>query len=330
MSIDVIARNYAIDLLRSIGIGCMILNHVGNTPLSHIISSFHMPLFFFVSGLFFTRNKPFDSFTKNKAKRILIPYLSFAIFYYLIWLLIDTSHSPWYDPLKYLLWDNSVGAGNGMPYVGALWFLTAFFIANITYFGISYIKNARLQLIAVIFTVLLGTAIPLVLSHRFPYTMDSALVGVGFLYCGHQLQNSIFYEKLSHLPILMLAGLVAGLLFLISLNAPVNMRLGTYGNILLFWINALGCIIIGINMCNRIANRKENFSLPISWIYIMGKDSLVFLCVNEFVIIALRHIIPVQNKIINYPLIFLLTILICYVINWFIQHTKLRWFIGKF
>lgn len=324
-------RHLAIDILRSLGIMCMFAGHIGfGKPFSHFIHAFHMPLFFFVSGLFFPGNGSFGKFTTKKVQKILIPYLSFGVFYYIVWLCIDSSHS-WSYPLKYLFWDNSVGAGGGMPYVGALWFLTAFFIANIVYYGISCIKSLNLQFAVVLFTVLLGTLFPLVLPFRLPYTLDSGLVGVGFIYCGHKFKNSAYYDKFSHLsaPVLILMSIL--LLLLIFLNGHVNMRLGIYCNVILFWVNALGCILVGINLCNRIIKQETHIdSRFISWLTIMGRDSLIFLCVNEAIIIALRQVLPFQNKILSHSVIFILTILMCYGINWFIQHTKLRWFIGKF
>lgn len=324
-------RNDAIDLLRSFGILAMIAGHVSfGETFAHFIASFHMPLFFFVSGLFFTDNKSLGKFTTNKAQKILIPYLSFGIFYYIVWLCIDSSHSAAY-PLKYLFWDNSVGAGNGMPYVGALWFLTAFFIANIVYYGISHIKSLSLQLVAVLLTVMLGTLFPLILPFRLPYTLDSGLVGVGFIYCGHKFKNSVHYDKLSHLSTCALSLISILILLSIFLNGHVNMRRGVYCNVILFWVNALCCILVGINLCNRIIKPKLHMvSCFISWLAIMGRDSLIFLCVNEFIIIGLRRVLPLQNKILSHSVILILTILMCYEINYFIQHTKLRCFIGKF
>jgi len=326
-----IGRDLSLDIFRALGIFCMIVGHVGfGEPFSHFIHAFHMPLFFFVSGLFFTGNKSLGKFTTNKAKKILIPYLSFGIFYYIVWLCIDPSHSASY-PLKYLFWDNSVGAGNGMPYVGALWFLTAFFIANIVYYGISHIKSLGLQLVAILLTVMLGTLFPLILPFRLPYTIDSGLVGAGFIYCGHKFKNSVHYDKLSHLSTCALLLISILILLSIFLNGHVNMRTGVYCNVILFWVNALGCILVGINLCNRIIKSKLHIvSCFISWIAIMGRDSLIFLCVNEFVIIGFRRVLPLQSKILSHSVILILTILMCYGINYFIQHTRLRCFIGKF
>lgn len=326
-----INRDLSLDIFRACGIFCMIAGHVSFGKIfSHFIHAFHMPLFFFICGIFFTGNKSFKYFMTNKTKKILIPYLSFATFYYIVWLIVDSSNSLWYFPLKYLLWNNSVGAGSGMPYAGALWFLTAFFSANIIYFGITSIKSNYLKFFAILFVILCGTIFPIILPFRLPFTLDAGLVGVGFIYCGYIFKQSRYYEYCTNLslPIILLVSSI--LIFLIFFNGYVNMRKGIYSNIFLFWINAVGCIIIGINICKYIVNKMKNITLPIlSWICVVGRDSLVFLCVNEFVILILRKTIFFDNKIISSFVILMFTILICYLINYSIQNTKLRIFIGK-
>ena len=322
-------RDLSLDVFRAFGIFCMIVGHIGfGAKIDHFIHAFHMPLFFFVSGLFININTKFSSFVKNKAKKILIPYISFAIFYYLIWLFIYYSKFVWYAPLKHLLWLNS----EGMPFVGALWFLTAFFVANIVYFLIRvFIKSSLLQFITVLLCVLMGTLLPLVLQFRLPYTIDASMIGVGFMYFGYLFKKSNQYDNLTNLslPILIFMSII--LVLLIFFNGYVNMRMGTYSNVVLFWINALGCIIVGINLCRFLVHKIEKLSYPIlSWISIMGRDSLIFLCVNEFVIFILRRTIVFSNKIILHGIYLVLTILICYLINYIIQNSKLRIFIGKF
>lgn len=329
MLLNNLHRDLALDIFRAFGIFCMIVGHVGfGGKVDYFIHAFHMPLFFFVSGLFINVSTNFGTFCKNKANRILIPYLSFGMLYYIIWLFFFSKDFVWYDPLKYLFWNNSIGGG-GRNFVQVSWFLTAFFVSNIVYFGIRvFIKSVYLQFIVVLFSVLIGTLLPLLLPFRLPYTIDSGLVGVGFMYCGYLLKKSCYYEKLTNLslPVLMLLSIIFSVL--VFFNGYINMRIGKYSNVVLFWINALGCIIVGINFCKFIV---KNFPYKIlQWISIMGRDSLIFLCVNEFVLFTLRRTIYFGNKIILHLTYLILTILICYIINYIIQNTKLRVFIGKF
>lgn len=73
-----------IDIAKGICILLMVVGHSG-APKSVIyyIYAFHMPFFFFVSGITTTIDKPFLQFFKGKFKGLVVPFL----FYYVIYLL---------------------------------------------------------------------------------------------------------------------------------------------------------------------------------------------------------------------------------------------------
>lgn len=63
-----------IDMAKGYGMILVILGHVGCGPLEKWIYSFHLPLFFFLSGLVFHTNISFNDFFRKRVKGILIPY----------------------------------------------------------------------------------------------------------------------------------------------------------------------------------------------------------------------------------------------------------------
>lgn len=70
-------RNIAIDIVKAIGILMMIIGHCGQIPYMpyrHFIFTFHMPLFFIISG-FFYKKKDIAMSLKSDAKHLLLPYL---------------------------------------------------------------------------------------------------------------------------------------------------------------------------------------------------------------------------------------------------------------
>ena len=63
-----VKRNDFIDFLKGIGIILVVIGHVSqNERINDFIYSFHMPLFFFISGFLFNYKK--ENFTKNKFKK---------------------------------------------------------------------------------------------------------------------------------------------------------------------------------------------------------------------------------------------------------------------
>lgn len=53
---------------------CIIAGHFGIATADHFVYTFHVPLFFLLSGYFFSTKASFPSFMKQKARQLLLPY----------------------------------------------------------------------------------------------------------------------------------------------------------------------------------------------------------------------------------------------------------------
>ncbi|MDR1895700.1 MAG: acyltransferase family protein [Prevotellaceae bacterium] len=70
-----------IDIAKGLGIFLVVVGHVissGNI-LHHWIYSFHMPLFFFLSGICLNNDRIYTGFLYKRLKSLLLPYLYFGI-----------------------------------------------------------------------------------------------------------------------------------------------------------------------------------------------------------------------------------------------------------
>ena len=82
----------SIDVVKGITIFLVIIGHAaGNTEAPFyrvVLYAFHMPLFFFISGMLFnSKGKTFGAFIKKKAQSLICPYVLFyvlAILFYLL------------------------------------------------------------------------------------------------------------------------------------------------------------------------------------------------------------------------------------------------------
>ena len=69
------------DLAKGIGILAVILGHVyKNTVFGTLLYSFHLPLFFLISGYFFHYIPDYWVFLKKKLRNYLIPYAGCSLF----------------------------------------------------------------------------------------------------------------------------------------------------------------------------------------------------------------------------------------------------------
>lgn len=79
-------------MLKGIGIILVVLGHTTrNTELSSWIYHFHMPLFFFLSGVFFS---PTIQGLVKRVRQILIPYLIFGVLSFIYWRFAEMRFRP--------------------------------------------------------------------------------------------------------------------------------------------------------------------------------------------------------------------------------------------
>ena len=71
-------RNSDLDILKGIGIVLVILGHQ-YLPIGHFIYSFHMPLFFLISGYLYYKKEIKESLVKD-FRRLIIPYFIGCVF----------------------------------------------------------------------------------------------------------------------------------------------------------------------------------------------------------------------------------------------------------
>ena len=112
------------------------------------------------------------------AKKLLIPYFSFAVVAYLLWFVEIQPQSLMeaLKPVMAVFWVNS----EGMPLAGALWFLTAMLFVNVIVFGIETILGENKAKWIVVFGIFIfGLLETKILPFRLPWSTGAACVGVG-------------------------------------------------------------------------------------------------------------------------------------------------------
>ncbi len=318
-----------VDLFRSIGIILMIMGHIGfGLAFDHIIHAFHMPMFFFASGWFYKQEHLKRGFDYSRIiklfKSLLIPYLSFALFH---WLVAFILHEK-------VIWNRIVmnTCGSGINIAGALWFLTAIFFTQIIYLMLNkLLNNIVLVTISVFILALLGNSFQFMCQLIPPLGLDAALVGLGFYHLGRMFKKlDLKDHKLMNLSIV--EATLLGCIGIISAyySGYVNMRTGNYSFIPLFWMNSILIITALWNIC-KILNVGLNKTKVYKYITNIGKDSMVYLCLNQLIIRFLVFLL--QYFIIDHYLLKILTLMgtlgtleICRRI---FTKTRLRVFIGK-
>ena len=63
-----------IDVAKGIAIICIILGHLGNSEINRVVFTFHVPIFYFITGYFVSRKRSLKEFIANSARTLLAPY----------------------------------------------------------------------------------------------------------------------------------------------------------------------------------------------------------------------------------------------------------------
>ena len=285
-----------VDLYRGIGIILMIMAHIGfGGVFDHYIHAFHMPMFFFVSGYFFKLNSP-KRFFWQKAKTLLIPYVFYTVIIYFGWKMVCG------EPANSLV--ETLINMKPSEFVAAQWFLTALFIANMTYWLIHILFRNDIYVSIVAFMLALcGNLIQLFYKKPCIFSFDAGLVGVGIMHFGYLCRHCRIriIEKIMKLTWTETILTFSLLSALIAANEKVNMREGKYGLLPLFWINAIGMCIVLWNVARKLMDLQNEKCFK-SWIVNIysiieniGRRSLVFLCLNQTITVIIFGLFPIRT-----------------------------------
>jgi polysaccharide biosynthesis protein PslL len=124
-------RNDGLDIAKGLGIILVVLGHnwivLGSMgELFRVIYSFHMPLFFVLSGVFLKESERFGELLRAKSASLLKPYVVVLLGLGAARWLAASVESP-FDPAQYLL-GVAWGTGSTLQWV-PLWFLPNLFVA---------------------------------------------------------------------------------------------------------------------------------------------------------------------------------------------------------
>ncbi len=64
-----------VDIAKGIAIICIILGHLGNVNINRFIFTFHVPIFFLITGYFINKKRSIKEFVYVKFRALIVPYI---------------------------------------------------------------------------------------------------------------------------------------------------------------------------------------------------------------------------------------------------------------
>ena len=283
-----------IDVTKGIAIFLMVCGHTGlPEPLSNWIWSFHMPLFFLMSGLLYKADRypSFILFLKKRIYSLLVPYVFFSIV-----ILFSDRDLSLVECLKKGWMDGC-----------ALWFLPVLFFAEMISFQV--IKCAKIYWwIYALFLYTIGYLLYLK-SIRLPYNVDVCLYASLFYLLGYYFRDVIKnYNFKAYLIFLFAASNIALSQLLPRTDMAYN-QCGWYG------LNAINAIT-GTLMIIYLS--KSFTYIPLKKFFMWGgKNSIIILGLSQTLNMSIKKIM--ENFQISYMLSSFMRHILLWLLLWLIS-----------
>ena len=199
-----------IDYAKGIGIILVMIGHVPNISflLKKFIYSFHMPLFFMLNGILFNvkhLKMEYNRYIYKTYNVYIKPYLKFTLLFFIVYtvglnlikLIMGKQIDYKGEILKKIIGIfYSRGTTEWLPNSSPLWFLTCIFVMNLLFYLILKSKRKNYLILTTVLGVILTITKPLKfinesLGESLPWNIDTALIGLPFLFYGYSLKEQI-------------------------------------------------------------------------------------------------------------------------------------------
>ena len=240
-------------IAKGIGIFLVVVGHFfpASSPeywieMRKVIYTFHMPLFFLLSGYLYNEVKySYSGLVVNKVRRLLFPFISIALIFFIIKYI-----SGLYVTVNYPVNLNSLRALMIDPvnsYMPLLWFVHTLFVIFIIYPLIRLFLNQTVILVAVLsVNIFFGTEY---------YIVNNVLEYVPYFIVG-----ILFRDKYKYISMLFVNNyLILTVTLFIFVSAYVlslQGGLGEYNYLIKFLLGVFGSVFI-INISKQISNSKS-------------------------------------------------------------------------
>jgi fucose 4-O-acetylase-like acetyltransferase len=303
---------------------CCYLTGTNTYYWMNLLFSFFMPWFFYKSGMLFTPNNQTNyynsiSYCKNKARKILLPWLVFSVIgeiFRIIGLLLSRDYN-WIhyllSPIKSFLCFGALG-GN-LP----LWFLTSLFVVYIVNY---FITKWRWNILLITLGCIIAAAIFQKVGFKYPATISSSLIGLSFYGLGRILKEKQFR------PFIVIPSTIICTAIIILNPSVVDVCSNTliYGNYLVWYIYSITTIII----INNLFKLVKFYNFPL--LQYVGRNSITYFAIHwpiRIILITIYSLIGISDNWSQFWIMLITFIIILPLLNNLLNLERLKFIIGK-
>ncbi|TSB47219.1 acyltransferase family protein [Alkalicoccobacillus porphyridii] len=269
-----------IDAAKGIGIILVVMSHAPiHDSIKNFLFAFHMPMFFYLSGIVYkTSSLPTSTFILKKARGLLLPYFIFSFITYIVWFFV-TRHFPFtsgdqVDPIvPFSGIFISTPVDYQLTYNPAIWFLTCLFVVEVLFYLYQRLSKGRWLPILLIGCGFIGYLSSIIISSNvLPWSILVALTAIVFYGLGYATKH--LWKSYSWRSVLIVGAALYAITFIAQgLNTErIDMRGNIYGEIWYFYIGATAGLIATILLAHKLAR--------FHYLVYLGQYSIVILLLH--------------------------------------------------
>ena len=286
------------DFAKSIGMLTILWGHIRLSGWSNeFVYAWHIPLFFFLSGMVFNKNKyaDFKTFCMKKVKSLLVPYTIFSILTWGVWAVFTfvyhTNVESYWMPLAQTF--IAQGSGGFLVHNVPLWFVTCLFVMEIVYYFIANWNKACIILMS--FCMAVGsycmiTYVDCIDVTLLPWNLEVVFLGMPFYSIGHFVVQKWGHEQMQnwvngHLTAsLLITFVLAGVVLVGShFNGSISFGHAAIHNPFITYPCALCGVAMVLIICMLLAGTKSctNDVKWMKWLKWFGRNSFTAMAIHN-------------------------------------------------
>ncbi len=225
-----------IDGARGVGIALVVFCHIFFVYTRVYIYSFLIPLFFFLSGICYRKEKfkITNDFAIHRAKRLLYPYFIWSFILFIFWAIADSGNYSIIKGFVGILY--GVCDHNFLDWGMMMWFIPTLFLTEIIYDFVS--RRFKKVSLAIMIISLMGFTYSSLINIELPWGLNISMVMLFFYHSGVILRDRIMIINKSL--ILILLPILLSIYYITStLNGNIFSERGEFQNPLLYIFSGL-------------------------------------------------------------------------------------------
>ena len=320
-----------IDIAKGLGILLVVMGHNDFALVSpffyKFIYAFHMPLFFFLSGMFFKSEVPFLKLLRRRFDTLIKPYITITLLIFFMSLCFTRIN---FDVATVRVIKSLYANGHYIDWV-QLWFLPHLFALNIFAFlfykvsksiripGINWVLLVVIQVVGVIF---IGAFWPFTLNlmgrsltlYGFPLSIDMVLVSGFFFILGCEIHRLVPAEKFAS-PITLVVSLAALLAMVIFLPQTIDFNTRSFESLPINTLEAL----LGITFIMALSKQIERIPRVSAAFQYIGQASLMILIFHVPIqeTIGAKMMLIFNNEVLSYWIAYAAGVSLPLLINYY-------------